>query len=133
MKIVLDTNVIIAALLKDSIIRETIILSGHDLFIPEKSLEEIKKYEGEIIAKSGLSSPEIYQILEELLSNIIILPYIELKDFMPQAEKIMKDIDIKDSVFIAAALSINADGIWSYDNHFKMQDLIRVVSINELL
>jgi predicted nucleic acid-binding protein len=45
----------------------------------------------------------------------------------------MKDIDIKDSSFIATALSIKADGIWSYDNHFKEQEAILVLDAKDLL
>ena len=39
------------------------------------------------------------------------------------AEDIMKDIDITDSVFIAAALSLKCP-IWSNDKHFRMQNKV---------
>ena len=48
-------------------------------------------------------------------------------------EEIMKDIDVKDAPFLAAALAIPNDGIWSHDKHFEKQNKVKVWISKELL
>jgi len=67
MKIVLDTNIIISALIKDSLTRFLIINSPYKLFLPEFSFSEIKKHMIVIRKKSRLSESEISAVIETLL------------------------------------------------------------------
>ena len=53
MKIVIDTNVLMAGLLKDSIVRAMLLSKNIKFFIPEHALDEIRKYEDELLKKSG--------------------------------------------------------------------------------
>ena len=55
MKIVIDTNMIIAALVKDSKAREVIMSNKFGFVSPDFVLEEVNKYKDEICKKSGLS------------------------------------------------------------------------------
>ena len=45
MRIILDTNILLAALIKDSLTRKIIIKSGWKFFYPLVALGEIKKYD----------------------------------------------------------------------------------------
>ena len=45
---------------------------------------------------------------------------------MDEALVIMGEIDEKDTQFIALALAINNDGIWSNDRHFDKQEKIKI-------
>ena len=45
----------------------------------------------------------------------------------------MNAIDPEDYVFVALALSINNDGIWSEDKHLEKQKVIRVWKTKDLL
>lgn len=45
----------------------------------------------------------------------------------------MDRIDPSDTPFIALALSIESDGIWSDDDHFQMQDRVRIWKTKELV
>ena len=65
-------------------------------------------------------------MLRSTLENINLVHADKIKEKILEAEEIMKNIDIKDSVFIATALAINADGIWSFDNDFKKQDKFKI-------
>jgi|SRR3989344_3008895 len=133
MKIVIDTNVLMAGLLKDSIVRAMLLSKNIKFFIPEHALDEIRKYEDELLKKSGYAKKQLKSLMNYLLENVKIIPSSITKNHLKKAESIMKNIDIKDSSFIAAVFSINADGIWSYDNHFKKQDKVKVFSIEELI
>jgi len=57
----------------------------------------------------------------------------KIKSYMKKAEEIMKDIDIDDSSFIATCFSINADGIFSFDKHFKKQNKVKVFEIKDII
>ena len=47
--------------------------------------------------------------------------------------KIIGLIDEKDVPFIATALSIKNDGIWTNDKHFEKQDEIRIFSTLDMI
>ena len=44
MKIIIDVNVILSALIKDSMERKILIYSGLDFYFPKSSLDKINKY-----------------------------------------------------------------------------------------
>jgi predicted nucleic acid-binding protein len=44
---------------------------------------------------------------------------------MDDAKEIMDNIDPSDTPFIALALAVENDGIWSDDEHFNKQNRIR--------
>ena len=131
--IVLDTNILIAALLKEGITRKIILESSLDLAYPEVSLQEIIKYRPYILEKSGYTAYEFETILNKLLEYITLvsLPLIEQK--MNEAKKIMAHIDVNDVVFIAAALALDEAQIWSEDKDFERQKKIKIVKTSELI
>src|SRR3989344_2868076 len=132
MRIVLDTNVLIAGLLKDSIVRNILLYKDIKFFLPEEAIEEINKHKDELIEKSGYCLTEFEEILNFLLKKIILVSKEMIKLQLEKAEYIMKDIDIADSSFIATALSINADGIWSFDKHFIKQKVVKIFYIEDI-
>ncbi|MBD3339630.1 MAG: hypothetical protein GF353_11005 [Candidatus Lokiarchaeota archaeon] len=78
-----------------------------------------------MIQKSGKSEEELKKLLNILLENLNLVPIDEYKDQMDEALKTMNKIDEKDTQFIALAMSIKNDGIWSNDKHFDQQKKIR--------
>jgi len=131
MNIVLDTNVFISCLLSNSLSRFLLSSKNVVFFIAEYSLEEINEHRLELIEKFG-EEREFDEILSFLLSKLRIVKNDEIKSFKEQAKEIMDLIDKDDTPVIAVALAINADGIWSFDEHFKRQNRIRVFDTNEI-
>ena len=131
MNIVLDTNVFISCLLSNSLSRFLLSSKNVVFFIAEYSLEEINEHRLELIEKFG-EEREFDEILSFLLSKLRIVKDDEIKPFKEQAKEIMDLIDKDDTPVIAVALAINADGIWSFDEHFKRQNRIRVFDTNEI-
>ena len=68
-----------------------------------------------------------------LFSKISVISDGLIKAKMNEAKNIMDGIDKDDTPFIAAALSIENDGIWSDDKHFKKQTKVTVLNTEELL
>lgn len=133
MKIVLDTNILISALIKESAVRFLIVNSPYKLFLPEFSFIELKKHLPVIKKKSKLSEQEISAIMEILLKNIKIIPMETLLEYHRTAFSIIGQIDKDDVEFIAAALSIKDAIIWSDDTHFKRQNMIKILNTKEIL
>ena len=132
MKILLDVNIILSALIRDSTTRMIILNSEFDFYFPEPSLHKIRKYKDYILEKSGLSEEEYDKILAILFKYIQLVPTEEIEKNWDEAKKIMEHIDNEDVVFIATALSIEDSVIWSYDRHFEKQDKVKVLKTKEI-
>jgi len=133
MRIVVDTNILISSLIKDSITREILLLPYMDFYLPEFALEEVEAPKVKISKLSGLSPDEIDFSLDLLLENISIVPAQTIRPYLKEAEKIIGDIDPGDIPFIALALAVDNDGIWTNDKHFKKVRKIKIWNTPELL
>ena len=132
MKLVIDTNIIISALIREGITRKMILFPGIKLFTSEITFKEIEKHKEIIIAKSRLTKQEINQILDVLSKKIKTVPESRWLEYYNQAADIIGKKDPKDVPFMAVAFSITADGIWSNDKDFEIQSDFKVWKTIEL-
>lgn len=133
MKLVVDTNILLSALIKNSTTRSILLNPNHIFYLPEFAIDEAQKYFELISSKSGLPVKEIKLILDLLATNFEV---VSLKDFAQcfrEAEKVMKSVDEKDALFVALALCIKCDGIWSNDRDLKEQHLVKVWNTAEIV
>lgn len=72
-------------------------------------------------------------VLDEILSRIIIVPLKEYESMFSEALEIMKEIDEDDTAFLALALLIRQDGIWTNDPDFRLQKKVRVWTTKDLI
>ena len=133
MKIILDVNVILSALIRDSTTRKIILNSKFDFYFPEPSLHKIRKYKDYILEKSGLSEEEFDKLMATLFKYIKLMSTEEIGKNWDEAKKIMEHIDPEDVVFIATALSIADSVIWSDDRHFEKQDKVKVLKTEDII
>ena len=133
MRIILDVNVILSALIRDSTTRKIIFNSQFDFYFPEPSLHKIRKYKDYILEKSGLTEKEYDKLMAILFKYIKLVPTEEIRKNWGKAKKIMGHIDKEDAIFIAAALSIRDSIIWSDDKHFKKQDKVKVLKTGDMV
>jgi len=133
LKLVLDTNVLLKALIKDSVVRGIVVGPKHEFLIPEYAIEETRKHVRLIEKKSGLSALQIDSVLETLLTNVRTVPARDILSTWKEAEEIMAPIDRNDTAFLAAAMSVPCDGIWSDDRHLKRQKKVKVWGTKEVL
>ncbi|MBI2541818.1 PIN domain-containing protein [Candidatus Woesearchaeota archaeon] len=133
MKIILDVNVILSALIRDSTTRKIILNSEFDFYFPEPSLHKIRKYKSYILEKSGLSEEGYNKIMEILFKYIQLVPTEEIEKNWNEAKKTMEHIDPEDVVFIATALSISDSVIWSDDSHFEKQNKVKVLKTDDMV
>lgn len=102
-------------------------------YLPEFALEEIENNKSKISRLSGLSSDEIDIVLDLLLDNISIVPVQMIKPYLEDANKLIGSIDPNDNPFVALALAVENDGIWSSDKHFQRIKGIKVWKTSDLL
>jgi len=132
MRLVLDTNILISALIRESVTRKILVISGIEFLVPEFTFEEINKHKKEILKKSKLNEPQFNLLMATLKENLTIIPKYEIRK-IKEAKKIMDKIDPNDTIFIALALSTLNNGIWSDDIHFKKQNAVKVWNTEELI
>ena len=131
MNIVLDTNILISALIKNSLTRGIIINSSHNFLLPEFELEEIENHKEEILEKSKLSKEDFYILLFDLLRYVKIIKLDKIINYRQEAYNIIGNIDEDDTIFIATALAFDCP-IWTDDKDFKKQKIIKIYSTSEM-
>jgi putative PIN family toxin of toxin-antitoxin system len=131
MKLVVDANILFAALIKEGSTAKLLISDKLQLFAPEFLFTEFTKYEEHILKKTHRSHEEFNQFLDLLQEQITIIPKKEIIPFIDKAEKISPDP--KDTVYLALAFALKAN-IWSNDKKLqKEQNEITVFSTEELV
>ena len=133
--LVVDTNILISALLKDRSINAKLIESGYFIvYFPEYGLRELEGYRDYIKAKRQKSS----QTLALEYAQRFILKFVQIEPLdtyrhkIKDAFEIMKKIDEKDAPILALAMQLCCP-VWSNDNHFQKQKAARVYTTKDLL
>ena len=123
MKIVFDTNIIISASLKDSLVRKMITNLKFEFFLPSYSFSEIIKYRNYVCEKSSISEKQFDSLLKNILDYVEVILFEDYQDYLHESVKLLKDI--KDTPFLACAIAVKS-AIWSDDKHFKQQKKVKV-------
>ena len=130
--IVIDTNIIISALIKDGATRKILLDPKFNFIFPEYGLGEIYFYKDYIIKKSKITEEEFDRLLLRMLKYVKLVPSDIIKKFRDLADNIIGKIDKKDTVFIATALAFKCP-IWSDDIHFKRQNKIKILTTPDII
>src|SRR3989338_1562779 len=125
MRVIVDSNRIISALIKEGVSRKILSSKNIEFSTVDYVMGEISKYKPMILKKSSMSKAEVDTLFSLVMENVNIIHEEDIKANMKPALEIMKDIDTKDAPFIAAALAIPNDGIWSHDRHFEKQKKVK--------
>lgn len=132
MRIVIDSNIVFSALIKDSENRR-IILNYQGLFLfPSFIFEDMNKYKELLLKKSGMNNEDFETLLRLILKKVEIISEDKLTLQREKALEIVKDIDQKDAVFFACALAYPGSIIWSNDRNLKKQSTIKVLDTSEI-
>jgi len=132
LNIVLDSNILFSALIKDSLTRKMIILHTEILLFPSVIFDEMEKHKGELLRKSEMNIEQFETLLEILLHNVQIIPTDILRPYKKKAYDLVKDIDPDDALIIACALAYPRSILWSDDKKLKQQSIVTVVNTTEM-
>lgn len=133
MKLVVDTNRIIAALIRNSTSRKILLSDKFGFLTVGITKSEIEEHKEEIMNKANISEEDFNKIFSLLFSKIFVASDVVIEKMMEEAKQIMDKIDPDDTPFISLALAIENDGIWSDDKHFEQQNSIKTWRTEALL
>src|SRR3989338_10448210 len=129
MDLVIDSNILFAALLKESGTSE--ILFKHTLYAPEFIFEEFRKYKEYLKGKTKRTEEGFSELFDLFERNVILIPKEEIDPLIEKAERISPDT--KDVPYLALALKDRCS-LWTNDEDLKeKQDAIQVYSTEELI
>ena len=131
--LVVDANIVVAALLKDSTSRRLLLRARKiRLYTPEFINEELSKYLGEFSKRLKVKEAELKLAIGRLMlaSKMEVVPLREYSEFIGEAREITPDV--KDAEYFALALKLGCP-LWSQDAKLKKQSKVEVLSTKELL
>ena len=112
MRILVDTNRIIAAMIKAGTTRNILFDENFDFVTPDYTITEIREHEDELLKKTKLTTEEFEVLLALIFEHITIIPLSEYESFISECKN---DISDKGDIpHLAACLASNAYGIWAH-------------------
>ena len=132
MKLVIDANVVISALIADSKTRELIVTLEPDLQTPAFVYDEIENYEELIVEKSGMNPDRVAQFIDLLFQYIAVVPADDFYPAIERADEAVGETDPDDVLYLACAISRDA-AIWSDDSDFDEQGLVDRYSTSDVV
>lgn len=124
MKIVIDANRFFSALLKDGSTRKAIYDTQAALFAPEFLRTELERHSDELQARSRMKAVDFSRLVDEIEAQIAWVPDSAIRPHLTEARAAMGAVDKDDAPYLACALAVKADAIWSYDLDFDKQSLV---------
>jgi len=133
MNVVVDSNILFSALIRDSKTREILLESDNEFFFPSYVFYETEKHKKELLAKSCMDEKEFLKLFEIILSKISIINEKELQKHKNESIILTKNIDVNDSLFVASCLAISKSILWSDDKKLKNVKKIKVLNTSEIV
>lgn len=130
MELVVDANILFAALIRNNITSKLIVDNRLILYSLDYLFEEFKKYEQLIKNKTERTDKEFERFFNILQKKIKLIPSEEINEFRNKAKEISPDE--KDIPYLALALRMNIP-IWSNDKRLKKQEEIKIYSTEEII
>lgn len=113
MTIILDSNVLIAALIKPGIVRAIVIGNPGEWLVPEAVFEEVWEHR-EVWNRNDLPDSELHATLDMLSEDFVnIVSERIYRGQEAAAKSLVSDID--DWPLAALALTVDNEGIWTFN------------------
>ena len=133
LRLVVDSNILFAALIKEGITAKLLLSERLELFAPERLIEEFRKYEEYILSKTHRSKTDFERFLSILEGRIEIIPKSEFEEWVEEAKKVCK---LDDFPFVALAKALDC-AVWSNDKELKKfaeeTGYVKVLTTKEIL
>ena len=129
MDLVVDANILFAALVRDGFTRRLMEKEDFELFSPDFVLAELSEYLPELLEKSNRSWEDFQPVSNSLVELLSIVSKVDYAEFLIPASKFSPDS--QDIPYFALALKLGA-ALWSNDALLKKQKIVQVFSTREL-
>lgn len=132
MRVVVDANIVISALIVDGATRALLIGLDHDYLTPVVVHDELDDHREMIAEKSGLSQASVEQLVSTLFKYVAVVPDQKIQPYLDMAHEAIGDTDADDVPYLATALGYDA-AVWSDDGDFDEQNLVPVYGTTEFI
>jgi len=113
-KLVVDANVLVGALLRDSTNRNLILHGQLDLHAPEWLWDEFERNRSLLLKKSRATGASLDLLIERLQDQVRSIPMATIEQHVQTALKRVGDANEYDAPYVAAAIAIEG-GVWTHD------------------
>ncbi|ETR68493.1 MAG: nucleotide-binding protein, PIN domain protein [Candidatus Magnetoglobus multicellularis str. Araruama] len=135
-KYVIDANVLFSAFISGKNVYD-ILFSTYKIFVPDFAFLELEKYKQRILKKTKLSELDLQIFVLRLFNNITVIPNLLIsKRSLHRGYEVCKEIDEKDTVYIAAAIELNIDLITSDKklyNYLQSHGFSQIVLLGDVI
>ena len=100
---------------------------------PSFLFEEVERHLPSLRERASLSERQSSELLKRLRGRIGVVSEVSVRPFWGEAKAAMEAIDPRDVAYVAAALALPCDGIWSDDAHLRKQTLVKCWTTKELV
>ena len=133
--IIIDTNVLLAFLLTNGITRRIIVENPEVFMSPEYCFDELWEHRDRQ-NKNDLLDSELIEVVNDVKRLFVMAVSPDLYNlYISEGEKLTDDKE--DAPIIALALSVDNEGIWTYNTkHFRQEvfgERIRVLSTKDVI
>ena len=132
MRLIVDANILVAALLKDATTREILLTENIEFFAPECLSLEVKSLLNNLRIRKRikLKDKDLYDLTSTISSRITLFPE---KSFIASIKQSISLVThIEDAPYIALSLALQVP-LWSNDSELKEQSLVKVYTTRELI
>jgi predicted nucleic acid-binding protein len=95
MRFIVDTNILISGLIKDSVTRKILLSDKFEFYHPEILLEELNKHIPEIAKKARKDEKDINQLIKIFRENLLSVSIDEYEQNLDKANDIIGSIERK--------------------------------------
>lgn len=118
MRLIVDANILFAALIKESKTSELLLSDRLDLYAPTFLFKEFEKYKSVLLDKTKRDEQAFISFITIIRKYITLIAKEEIRKNVLRAKNISPDPH--DEAYFAAAIAKNAN-IWSNDKRLKEQ------------
>ena len=133
MNVIVDASVLIKALLGSRGVWAILASLNHSFYAPQVILDEIRRHKAIICTYIHAPLEEFDAALNSLGGFVQIVDPDSYAQYLAKAKTSMESRDPSDADYVAAAISIGADFIWTEDKDFSAQKLARVKTTSQFI
>lgn len=115
MKLVVDANVVISAIVRDSVARRLLFHPGLVLYSPAYLFDELEEHRQEIMKKAGLDEQGFTKFIDAIGRVITVLPVTAYAAYVEDAKSVLDDVDDLPYAACAIVLSVRSIGLGGSD------------------
>lgn len=131
MRVVVDANVLFAALLKDSATRELLLHAPLEMYAPTWLWDETARNLPDLAKRSHIHKAVLTTLADRLLQRIQPVPEAAMAAHANEALRRCRKSGVREAPYVACCLAVDA-ALWSHDRRLLREARVRTMATHEL-